>query len=574
MQSQIPPHDASSTREDALRGPTGIPCEVLETVREVSRRYQITALDDFVASCRSFAEEEVLNIAILGRFKTGKSSFLNQLLGRTVLPVGVIPVTAVVIEIQYGPEERAEIRFLDGSTHVVAIEHVDEFVAEEKNPANRKGVAIVRIEMPSMEHGIRFVDTPGLESVFEHNAAASIEWLPNVGLALVAVSADVPLSQHDIEFMRNLGRFTPNISILLTKVDILDAVQQAQVIRFVEDQIEKHLNRSITIYPYSIRPGFEALREKLDEALLLKAQQGAKREREAILRHKLVSLTSECIEYLTVSLVAAETADSEKAELRSKILGQKESIEDTRTALKLIVRHAAGGTRSIFEDFLRKDELPIKQHLRAGFENEFPSWTRSLAAATVAFDDWLRARMTKQISELSKKHLVEFIEPVRRVSRQLSQSLQDFRNRLSERTLNALGVPLRTTEMDLLNEEPRSPDVRVGKIFDRNWELLSSIIPMPLIRRTLKRHFRRKIDDVVFTNLSRLASQWEEIVNTALFALQAESMRRLDNLISTIEKLLDTAGQEAPHIRHDLEKLEGAAEATEVKAPVNCSGAL
>ena len=314
--------------------------------------------------------------------------------------------------------------------------------------------------------------------------------------------------------------------------------------------------------------------EKLDEALLLKAQQGAKREREAILRHKLVSLTSECIEYLTVSLVAAETADSEKAELRSKILGQKESIEDTRTALKLIVRHAAGGTRSIFEDFLRKDELPIKQHLRAGFENEFPSWTRSLAAATVAFDDWLRARMTKQISELSKKHLVEFIEPVRRVSRQLSQSLQDFRNRLSERTLNALGVPLRTTEMDLLNEEPRSPDVRVGKIFDRNWELLSSIIPMPLIRRTLKRHFRRKIDDVVFTNLSRLASQWEEIVNTALFALQAESMRRLDNLISTIEKLLDTAGQEAPHIRHDLEKLEGAAEATEVKAPVNCSGAL
>jgi GTP-binding protein EngB required for normal cell division len=558
MQSQIPPHDASSTREDALRVPTGITRDVPETVREVSRRYQITALDDFVASCCSFAEEEVLNIAILGRFKTGKSSFLNQILGHTVLPVGVIPVTAVVIEIQYGPEERAEIRFLDGHTHVVAFEHVDEFVAEEKNPENTKGVAIVRIEMPSIEHftGIRFIDTPGLESVFEHNTAASIEWLPNVGLALVAVGADVPLSLHDIEFMRNLGRFTPNISILLTKVDILDAVQQAQVIRFVEDQIEKHLNRSITIYPYSIRPGFEALREKLAEALLLKAQQGAKREREAILRHKLVSLTRECIEYLSVSLVAAETADSEKAELRSKILGQKESIEDTRTALKLIVRHAAGGTRATFEDFLRKDELPIKQHLRAGFENEFPSWTRSLAAATDAFDDWLRARMAEQISELSKKHLAEFTEPVRRVSRQLSQSLQDFRNRLSDRTLNALGVRLRTTEMDLHTEESRSPDVRVGKIFDRNWELLSSIIPMPLIRGTLKRHFRRKIDDVVFTNLSRLASQWEEIVNTALFAVQAESMRRLDNLISTIEKLFDTAGQEAPRIRHDLAKLE------------------
>src|SRR5713226_9593196 len=96
---------------------------------------------------------------------------------------------------------------------------------------------------------------------------------------------------------------------------------------------------------------------------------------------------------------------------------------------------------------------------------------------------------------------------------------------------------------------------RVGKIFDRNWELLSFIVPMGLIKGILKRHFKRKVDDVVFANLSRLASQWEEIVNAALFALQAESMRRLDNLISTIEKLLNLAGQEGPRIRQDLETL-------------------
>ena len=165
--------------------------------------------------------------------------------------------------------------------------------------------------------------------------------------------------------------------------------------------------------------------------------------------------------------------------------------------------------------------------------------------------------LTQEIAELSRKHYAEFVERVRRVSRQLSQSLQDFRNRLSERTLSALGVPLRTTEIDLHTEEPRSPDVRVGKIFDRNWELLSFIVPMAIIKGTLKRHFQRKVEDVVFMNLSRLASQWEEIVNTALFALQAESMRRLDNLIFTIERLLDMAGQEAPRIRADLETLEG-----------------
>src|SRR5205814_1423213 len=120
-------------------------------------------------------------------------------------------------------------------------------------------------------------------------------------------------------------------------------------------QTERHLNRSLTIFPYSIRPGYERLRSKLDETLLSKSQHGVSNDREAILTHKLVSLTNECVEYLTVSLVSAETADSEKEQLRLKILGQNENVENTRTALNLIVRSAAGATRSTFEKLLRKD---------------------------------------------------------------------------------------------------------------------------------------------------------------------------------------------------------------------------
>jgi GTP-binding protein EngB required for normal cell division len=558
MQPKNPPYDPSPDGRTNSSRSTDITNGVLGTIGRLCHQYQIAALDDFVESCRSFAREEVLNIAVLGRFKTGKSSFLNQLLGRSVLPVGVIPVTAVVIEIQYGPKEHAEIRFVNGRTERIPLGRVDEFVAEESNPGNFKQVAIVRVEMPSMEkyRGIRFVDTPGLESALEHNTAASMEWLPNVGLALLAVGADVPLSQHDIEFIRSLSRYTPNISILLTKVDILDSVQLRQVVEFIEKQIQRQLNQPVTIFPYSIRPGFETLRSKLEEALLSRLQQEAHQEREAILRHKLASLMNECIEYLTVSLVSAETTDAEKVDLRARILGQKESLDDTRTALKLIVRYAAGVTRSTFEGLLRRDEMRIKQQLLGELEIEFSSWTHSLATATDAFDDWLRSVVTEEMSKLSKEHHIEFIDPFRRVSRQLSQSLQDFRNRLSERTLNTLGVPLRTTEIDLQTTEPRSPDVRVGKIFDRNWELLSFIVPMALIKGALKRHFRRKVEDVVFMNLSRLASQWEEIVNAALFALQAESLRRLDNLISTIENLLEMAGREAPRIRSDLQTLE------------------
>ena len=532
--------------------------EALETVRALCEVYQIGALEEFLESCQSFAQEKILNIAVLGRFKAGKSSFLNHLLGQALLPVGVIPVTTVVTEIQYGPEARAQVRFLDGRTESTDIRRIGDFISEIENPENQKQVASVRVELPSMERyrGIRFVDTPGLESVLEHNTDASLEWLPNVGLALVAVGVDPPLSRHDIELIRRLNRYTPNISLLLTKVDVLEPGEREQVQTFVRKQLARYWNRSVPVFPYSTHTGFESLRSQLDQDLLSRIQAQPAEQRNIILRHKLESLVSECAGYLNLALRSAEIADSEREELRLKILGRKEAIDDTRLGLRLIVRHATGATRSTFECCLEAEETPVRQWLLTGLDKEFPSWTRSLLMATERFDDWLGAHVTEEMSALSKKHRGEFVEPLQRVGRQLSQSLQDFRNRLSERTLETLGVPLRTTEMDLNAEDPRSPDVRVGKIFDRNWELLSFLVPMAIFRGIVGRHFERKVGDVVFMNLSRLASQWEEIVNGALWKLEKDAMRRLDSLVATIQKLITSAGQETPRIRRNLEQLQ------------------
>nr|MBP3724451.1 dynamin family protein [Campylobacter sp.] len=38
--------------------------------------------------------QEPLNIAVVGQFSSGKSSFLNAVLGDDILPTGIIPVTA------------------------------------------------------------------------------------------------------------------------------------------------------------------------------------------------------------------------------------------------------------------------------------------------------------------------------------------------------------------------------------------------------------------------------------------------------------------------------------------------
>jgi GTP-binding protein EngB required for normal cell division len=528
--------------------------DTLRAIAEICGRHRITALDDFQHSCRAFADEQTLNVAILGRFKAGKSSFLNRLLGRPLLPVGAIPVTAVVTEIEYGPCELAEVVFKNGSAEQLAAHRIGEFISERENPQNCKHAVRVRVQLPEMDHyrRIRFVDTPGLESVLEHNTEASLEWLPNVGLALVAVGVDPPLSQHDIELIRNLGRYTPNISLLLTKVDLLNDREAAEVQEFVRTQLQRYWDRPVPVFPFSIRPGFEHLQAAIDQELLSRASEEAGAQRAAILRHKIDSLLSECACYLTVALKAAEAGDSERQHLRQNILGETEYLDDARLALRFIARRAAAASRTTFERLLKPDEQPLRDRLLAELDRQFPSWIDSLATAAARFAAWLSDSANAEIESLSAKHREEFVQPVGRVSRQLSQSLQDFRNRLSERVLQALGAPLPTYQTELRVEDPRSPDVRVGKIFDRNWELLSPLLPVFLVRSLLKKHLERKTADVVWINLSRLASQWEEIVNASLTALEKDAMLRLDSLISTIEQLAASGGDEAPVIRADL----------------------
>lgn len=96
----------------------------------------------------------------------------------------------------------------------------------------------------------------------------SLSWLPNVGLALVAVSVDPPLSQQDIELLKNLYRYTPNVSILLTKVDLLGIDERSEVVDFIRTRLTMNFGRSPEILPYSVRPGYEGLREQLEQKVV------------------------------------------------------------------------------------------------------------------------------------------------------------------------------------------------------------------------------------------------------------------------------------------------------------------
>ena len=211
-------------------------------------------------------DQDRISVAVLGRFKAGKSSFLNHLFGRGVLPVGVVPVTAAVTEIRYGARERASVRHQDGRVEEAPLDQIGAYISEKGNPENTRQVRLITVELPELRRfrGLNFVDTPGLESALSHNTQTSLDWLPHVGLALVAVSVDPPLSQRDIDLLKCLYQYTPKVAVLLTKADLLNERELAEVLEYVRTQLARNFAGTPQVFPYSTRPGWGRLRHTLE----------------------------------------------------------------------------------------------------------------------------------------------------------------------------------------------------------------------------------------------------------------------------------------------------------------------
>jgi len=67
---------------------------LLQTVRQATETFQLSSLiRQLEAADNLLLQNPPIDVAVLGQFKAGKSSFLNSFLGQNVLPVGAIPVT-------------------------------------------------------------------------------------------------------------------------------------------------------------------------------------------------------------------------------------------------------------------------------------------------------------------------------------------------------------------------------------------------------------------------------------------------------------------------------------------------
>ncbi|HUJ70873.1 MAG TPA: dynamin family protein [Verrucomicrobiae bacterium] len=214
-------------------------------------------------------QEERCHLAVLGQFKRGKSTLINALLGAPVLPAAVVPLTSIPTFLHGGEELTARVIFetnkpeqrFAGSDADALAKFLDGFVTEDANPHNRLGVQQVEVTYPArvLREGLALIDTPGIGSTFRHNTEATLNFLPQCDAALFVVSADPPVTEVEIEFLKLVRGKLARVFFILNKVDYLDADERNTAVAFLQRMLQEQAGfESPTVFGASARHGLNA----------------------------------------------------------------------------------------------------------------------------------------------------------------------------------------------------------------------------------------------------------------------------------------------------------------------------
>lgn len=240
-------------------------------VRNNSRIYQL--LREFVASMKN----DFYTILVLGEFKRGKSTFINALLGQSLLPMNVLPETATINAIMYNDEPKLNVVFNDGRevTGEVTYEYLNQFSARQENSQVNE-IKYIKIGYPLelLHNRIVLVDTPGVSDINEQRCEVTYQFIPKANAVIFLLDANSPLKKTERDFIEEkiLSNGIKNILFILNKYDDVDEDEEEDLLDDVKERllsafntkVQKYKIEDIKLYPLSARQALQGIEQEND----------------------------------------------------------------------------------------------------------------------------------------------------------------------------------------------------------------------------------------------------------------------------------------------------------------------
>jgi len=501
-----------------------------------------------LAAARSRVADDRFNLVVLGEFKRGKSTLINALLRRDVLPTGVVPLTSVVTTIAFGDGDRLEIYFHDGREEERPLGELAEYVTEARNPGNALGVELARVELDHelLRAGLELVDTPGIGSIHSHNTEVARGFLPRVDAALCVLDAGQPLSEGERELFREAAERVPRLLLVINKIDHLDRADREVAVEFIRSALRDLLGDSeVQLFAVSARRR-DGLRP-----LLARLRRLATQERQALLLRSVAQLARGS----AGEIAQAARFESRAIELPLDQLGSRAEMFEQRIAELADASAEAGDLleRGIdralkqlinepLEQYARTEESRLRAELRKHLDElgakasprelsaELEGWIDATVRAEFErLVPRFEAAIAAQLTELERR----YAERIERILEQVQQAAEDVFGARASDVLPDTGLRAPSRFSFKLKDVEHALDMIVG--FGR------TITPGALGRRLVIRDAEQRLIDMTDRHAGRLRSELADRVATAVRDYRRDLTAAVDEAVEAIRAAIGRA---------------------------------
>ncbi len=511
--------------------------------------------------------EGKLHFAVLGQFKRGKSTFLNSLIGKKILPSSVVPLTAIPTFLLYSETPYLKIIFEDENKHPelieTSIENIEEiienYVTEEKNPKNKLGVNFVEVYIPSdlLKQGIILIDTPGIGSTFTHNTETTLNFLPQCDAAFFVVSPDPPITEVEINFLKEVSKKVPRIFFILNKIDYLTSQEELVKIYdfFIKMLKEKLKIENVEIFPISAKLALQGEVEKSKINDLKSAIQNfISKEKDKTLQKAIIIKSIDVIDQillqinLTIRSLTLPLEDLEEKirlfeekvnEIKNEIIIAQDILKGDQKRLLNKLDEKANELEKIsikhFFNIVKSDidnaEKILEREIPIYFEKEFGNFTRYF---------------NHLVSDTLKKHQI-------RADKLISS--------IREASAKIFDIPYKAPESVGIFELKQKPYWVKSKWYTPLLESIfdvfkTSILPSNLKKKVKERKIKEHITLIISNNIANIHWSILQSINDSFRSFSSILNQRLEETVEATKGAINVAiekrKQQSSEIKEDI----------------------
>lgn len=221
---------------------------------------------------RELIEKGEFNLAVCGKVKNGKSSLINALIGRELLPVCTDVATSRVFKISHSNEEKFYVVYGNGDRKEISQDELATYgsqaVINKKGEADiEKTISYIQVFTPMdfLPEGVSMIDTPGIGSTYPHHTAITKQYIKQADAAMFVMNP-TPLEDIEVDFLKEIVSVTPGILFVTTKIDQNgnDSVEESlkRNRQIIETAVGSELPFGISMLKMSSKLLLEAAAEK------------------------------------------------------------------------------------------------------------------------------------------------------------------------------------------------------------------------------------------------------------------------------------------------------------------------